>query len=236
VAELIASTPLADLALADLDFGIERTKISTQKYRWGIEPLQSAWLAKATAAKRFARDDVALKALAGAEQLQQKGSFPNCRIYRLRAGIRLKRDQIAEALRDLTFAIENNPDCKNLYEVRGDVNQAAGDLRAAVEDYSKIIEFESPNLASNTYWKRGKAYDQLGEVEKASSDFTRAIGTSTLCEQDYQIRARAFRLAGNEEAARADEEMAARTVQEQKKYRGSDFCSHHHTQFPAWAH
>ena len=77
------------------------------------------------------------------------------------------------------------------------------------------------------YWKRGKVYLQTGEAQKAIDDFTEAIKYSGLCEKDYQLRAAAHRLAGDMQAAEADEERARQALKDQKLYTGSDYCHYH---------
>ena len=110
-----------------------------------------------------------------------------------------------------------------MYEQRGDIYLLKGDLNAAIENYSVLLS--DPNgFNRDVYWKRGKVYLQIGEAQKAVTDFTSGIGTSSLCEKDYQLRAEAFRLLGDTDAAEADEERARQALQDQKKYLGSDYC------------
>ncbi len=54
-------------------------------------------------------------------------------LYRNRAQIFLNRTNFEAALKDVTFAVENSPNCKRMYELRGDIYGFKGDLNAAVE-------------------------------------------------------------------------------------------------------
>jgi tetratricopeptide (TPR) repeat protein len=90
-----------------------------------------------------------------------------------------------------------------------------------------VILNEGQGFNRDIYWKRGKLYLETGEAQKAIDDFTAALQLGSLCEKDYQFRARAFRLAGNTQAAEADEERARQALQDQKRYTGSEYCHYH---------
>lgn len=130
------------------------------------------------------------------------------------------------ALKDVTFAIENNLNGKRMNELRGDIYLLNGDLTAAIDSYSIILNDQN-GYNRDIYWKRGKLYLQTGDGQKTIDDFTAAIGSSSLCEKDYQLRALAFRLAGDTQAAEADEERARQALKNQKSYTPSDYCHYH---------
>ncbi len=111
-------------------------------------------------------------------------------------------------------------------ELRGDIYRVKGDLNAAVESYSIILNAQD-GFNRDIYWKRGKVYLQLGDAQKAITDFTSGIGIVPSCEKDYQLRAEAFRLAGNMQEAEADEERARQALKDQKSYQRSDYCYYH---------
>jgi tetratricopeptide (TPR) repeat protein len=230
VAKLIGAEKPADIALEDFDYGIYfyRSYFGNNKTTDIVTTLlYGQWIQKGEAAKRFGRDDIALEAFGEAEKVQVKNSYPECLLYRYRAEIFVKRTSLDAALKDVTFAIDNNLNCKRMYEQRGDIYLLKGDLNAAIEDYSVLLS--DPNgFNRDVYWKRGKVYLQIGEAQKAITDFTSGIGTSSLCEKDYQLRAEAFRLLGDTDAAEADEERARETLKDQKKYTGSDYCHYHY--------
>ena len=229
VAKLIGAEKPADIALEDFDYGIDFYRSYNANNKLSdtiINLLYGEWIRKGEAAKRFGRDDIALEAFSEAEKVQVKNSFPECLLYNNRAEIFLKRTNLEAALKDVTFAVDNNPNCKRMYELRGDIYLLKGDLNAAVENYSVLLSDQN-GFNRDVYWKRGKVYLQIGEAQKAITDFTSAIGLSSLCEKDYQLRAEAFRLAGNTQAAEADEERAREALKNQKNYQPSDYCHYH---------
>ena len=226
VAKLIGGGKPADVALADFDDAIDFYRFYYPSSDIVIRLLYSAWIEKGVAAKRFGRDDLALEAFSEAEKVQVKDSYPECALYQGRAEIFLKRTNFEAALKDVAFAIKNNLNCKRMYELRGDIYLAKGDLTAAIDSYSVILD-ANDGYNRDIYWKRGKLYLQTGEAQKAITDFTSAIGYASLCEKDYQLRAAAFRLAGDTQAAEADEERARQALKDQKLYTGSDYCHYH---------
>jgi tetratricopeptide (TPR) repeat protein len=224
IAKLIGAEKPADVALADLDYAIEFYKLHHPNKESNL--LYSAWIQKGAAAKLFGRDDTALEAFREAEKAQVKNSYPECFLYRDRAEIFSKRANYDAAIKDLTFAIDNNLNCKRMSELRGDIHLLKGDLAAAIDSYSVILN-DGQGFNRDIYWKRGKVYLETGEAQKAIDDFTAAIQLGSLCEKDYQFRARAFRLAGDTQAAEADEERARQALKDQKKYGGSEYCYYH---------
>ena len=229
VAKLIGAETPADIALEDFDYAVDYYRSYNANNKLSdtvINMLYREWIRKGEAAKRFGRDDIALEAFSEAEKVQVKNSYPECVLYHDRAEIFLKRTNLEAALKDVTFAIDNNPNCKGMHELRGDIYLLKGDVEAAVENYSVLLSDQN-RFNRDIYWKRGKVYLQTGEAQKAITDFTSAIGTSSLCEKDYQLRAEAFRLAGNTQAAEADEERAREALKNQKLYQSSEYCHYH---------
>ncbi len=229
IASLVGGGKAADIALADFDDAIEFYRFylaNNQRVDHVKKYVYEAWIQKGAAAKRFGRDDVALEAFSNAEKVQVKYSYPECALYQNRAEIFVKRANLDAALKDVTFAIENGPNCKRMNELCGDIYLLKGDLTAAIDSYSVILN-EKNGFDRDVYWKRGKVYLQTGEAQKAIDDFTAAIGYSGLCEKDYQLRAAAYRLAGDTQAAEADEERARQAVKNQKSYTSSDYCHYH---------
>lgn len=229
IASLIGGGKAADIALADFDDTIEfyRFYLANNKPEDHVKKyVYDAWIQKGVAAKRFGRDDIALEAFSQAEKVQVKISYPECALYSNRAEIFVKRAQFDAALKDVTFAIENSLNCKRMNELRGDIYLLKGDLTAAIDSYSVILN-EKNGFDRDVYLKRGKVYLQTGEPQKAIDDFTAVIGYSGLCEKDYQLRAAAYHLAGDTQAAEADEERARQALKDQKLYTGSDYCHYH---------
>jgi tetratricopeptide (TPR) repeat protein len=229
IADLIGGGKAADIALADFDDAIEFYRFylaNNQREEHVKKYVYDAWIQKGAAAKRFGRDDIALEAFRQAEKVQVKNSYPVCALYQDRAEIFVKRANLDAALRDVAFAIENNLNCKRMNELRGDIYLVKGDLTSAIDSYSVILN-EKNGFDRDVYWKRGKVYLQISEPQKAIDDFTAAINYSGLCEKDYQLRAAAHRLAGDTQAAEADEERARQALKDQKLYTGSDYCHYH---------
>ena len=226
IAGLIGGGKAADIALADFDYAIEFYRLylaNNQREEHVKKYVYDAWIQKGAAAKRFGRDDIALEAFRQAEKEPVKIIYPECALYQNRAEIFVKRMQFDAALKDVAFAIENNLNCKRMNELRGDIYLLKGDLTSAIDSYSVILN-EKNGFDRDVYLKRGKVYLQISEAQKAIDDFTAAINYGGLCEKDYQLRAAAHRLAGDTQAAEADEERAR---QARKHYTGSDYCHYH---------
>ena len=231
-----------DVALADHDYVIDYYKmfVANNKPAWVKDSsdnaingqyeknlLYESWLAKGITAAMFGRDDVALEAFKQAEKYWYKTAL-DCRVYANRAAVFLKRGNFEAALRDLTFAVESgNWNCRSIVKLRADIYLSKGDFGRAVEDYTAYLATGYGTYDKEIFFKRGRAYLKQGEFEKAVADFTTAISSSSLCEKDYLLRAQAYRSAGDEEAARADEERAKKTLKEQKNYQPSDYCYYH---------
>ncbi len=242
VADIIKNQKAADIALADRDYEIEHyaTVIANVKPVWvrtkqdyemnlqfEKDGFYRLWLAKGIAAQNFGRDSLALEAYNQAEKFWTKYTN-NCAVHAYRARLFLKRGDFETALRDVAFALENGGwNCRGFVALRGDIYARKGDLPRAAEDYSVFLALEAGAYAKETFLKRGKIYLKLGEAEKAIADFTSVIGYYSSCEKDYRLRAQAYRLAGNEEAARADDERAEKTVKDNKNYQPSDYCYYH---------
>jgi tetratricopeptide (TPR) repeat protein len=229
VAALIGKTKMADAALADLDFAIEAEKVYSQSSGRDSSLTQVYLVDKARNAVRFGRDDTALATLAEAEKLLADNRYQVCQIYSTRAAIFLRQKRIDLALKDADSALAASGYwiCQNMLEVRGDIYRSRGEIEKALEDYSNLLKTDS-TLLGGVYWKRGKIYLQTGEYEKAVADFTAAIGYGSLCEKDYELRAKARRLAGDEEAAAEDDKKALETKKRQKDYQpSSNYCAHH---------
>jgi tetratricopeptide (TPR) repeat protein len=229
IASLIGGGKAADIALADFDDAIEfyRFYLANNPSQDHVKKyVYDAWIQKGAAAKRFGRDEIALEAFRQAEKVQVKNSYPECALYQNRAEIFVKRGSLDAALKDVTFAIDNNLNCKRMNELRGDIYLLKGDLTMAIDSYSVILN-EKNGYDRDVYLKRGKVYLQISEAQKAIDDFTAVIGYDVLCEKNYQLRAAAHRLAGNTAAAEADEERARQALKDQKRYTGTEYCHYH---------
>lgn len=230
IAELIGSTKAADVALSDLDFGIELVRARTKEIKGENLSLQSALLTKADLAEKFGRDETALGALNEAIKTIETINSEVCNVYASRADIYLRRQKPDLAIRDITAALEKSPhNCRNMLETRGDIYRKNGERNKAIEDYTALLNFdkEHPYLYRELYWKRGSLYFETGDYEKTVADFTTAIGTGSICFKDYLWRAKVYRLIGNEEAAFKDEKESKRVLEILKNDKPSDsYCSY----------
>ena len=92
----------------------------------------------------------------------------------LRRGIKAEqRGQDAEAIQDLTKAIELNPELAEAHYIRGLAFSNQDEYEHAIQDYTKAIEL-NPEFAEAWYF-RGSAYSIQGEYEHAIEDLTKAI-------------------------------------------------------------
>lgn len=232
VAKLIGSTKIADIALADLDFGIEFEKSRVEKGLTDNVLIQMYLLNKARIARNFGRDEVALNALDEAIKTLDTLNSEVCNVYANRADIYLGQQKIDLAIRDINAALERSPyNCRRMLEFRGDIYRKKGELNKAIEDYSTFLNFdkENPFLYRELYWKRGKIYFQIKDYDKTIADFTTAIGSGSICIDDYLWRAKVYRLTGNEKAASQDEKEAQRVSAILKGDKPSS-CEYHEQQ------
>ena len=109
----------------------------------------------------------------------------------LRRGIEAEQQgQDAEAIQDLTKAIELNPELAKAYYIRGLAYGSQGEYKHAVQDYTKAIEL-NPEFAE-AYYFRGSAYSIQGEYERAIEDLTKAIELEPDDAGTYIIRGSAY--------------------------------------------
>ena len=94
---------------------------------------------------------------------------------------------------------ERNQKCAKTYYNRGLAYAKNGELKLAIEDYTKAIELK-PDYA-DAYYRRSKAWLHLGEVEKAKSDMKTAsdigISSATALDETLQNYDRAWKTLGN---------------------------------------
>lgn len=76
-----------------------------------------------------------------------------------------------QALADFTRAIELEPSAEH-YAARGLVYNALKNYARAIDDYTKAIELTPEYILA--YYGRGQAYEGLGALDKAHSDFAQA--------------------------------------------------------------
>ena len=94
---------------------------------------------------------------------------------------------------------KHNQECAEVYYNRGLVHAKNGELKLAIEDYTKAIALK-PDYA-DAYYNRGGAWLRLGERDKAKADLgtARNLGSDALTALDkiLQDHERAWKVLGN---------------------------------------
>lgn len=85
---------------------------------------------------------------------------------------------------------KNKVDLAGVLYNRGTRNAKAGNLRQAIEAFTKAIEIKPDDIMA--YNNRGSAYAQQGEYIQAIADFTKAIGINSNDPVAYHNRAVAY--------------------------------------------
>ena len=94
---------------------------------------------------------------------------------------------------------ELNQECAEMYYTRGLAHSKKGEVKLAIEDYTKAIEL-NPDYA-DAFYNRSKAWLHLGKPEKAKSDMAAAssigINSTTASEEILRNYDRAWKTLGN---------------------------------------
>lgn len=107
-----------------------------------------------------------------------------------------------------TMAIELNPGYAMAYSNRGYAYANLGQTDKAQADYEKAISLK-PQYAK-PYKHFGVLWKERGDLGKAVEFLSKAIELSPEYKEAYTDRAEVYRLMGEEEKAKADQEMAAK--------------------------
>jgi tetratricopeptide (TPR) repeat protein len=107
--------------------------------------------------------------------------------YRQRGTIRLKREEYAAAITDLTRAIQFNPMDVAARQERGLAHLKRGDWDNAILDAGEVIRLDSENAES--YKIRGQAHLAREDYGAARADLTRAIALHHTDPEGYYLRA-----------------------------------------------
>jgi tetratricopeptide (TPR) repeat protein len=115
----------------------------------------------------------------------------------------LEKGDYQAAIRDLTEAIELDPNSAEAYFFRGLAFDDTGDYDKAISDYTKSIDLD-PN-EGNPYYNRASLYADNMEFDKAIADYTRAIELkSAYSPESYFNRALVYALNNRFDEAIAD--------------------------------
>jgi len=112
---------------------------------------------------------------------------------------------VSEARDELTTALRSNPTNLYLLLSRGNLNQRAGDGKAALRDYETAVHLESRNVPA--LFQYGGALLQDGQVEEAGRTFDRLVDVAPDAPEGWFGRARW--LARRDDAAGAARALAA---------------------------
>ena len=127
------------------------------------------------------------------------GHYDEVNLYRSDCYSELGLNEMAIA--DISRVMEKEADWNELVQ-RGDYYRLAGDLDAAIEDFSAAIE-DSPKSAY-AYYKRGWCFEMKGERRKALEDYNMGIEMSEDYPYLYLMRGELLLLEGNKAEADAD--------------------------------
>ncbi|MBW4498250.1 MAG: tetratricopeptide repeat protein [Scytonema hyalinum WJT4-NPBG1] len=127
-----------------------------------------------------------------------------------------QRDSQA-AVSSFTQAIQLNPKAEEPYYHRGNAYYKLGNYKAAVEDYTQIINQNNTDRLSSrwtAYYQRSRAYEKLDEKQKAISDWTEVIRGSNSFAEAYISRGNLYKAIGDKESAIADYKAAEKLLQQ----------------------
>jgi tetratricopeptide (TPR) repeat protein len=116
-----------------------------------------------------------------------------------------------------TEAIRLNPKDEEAYYQRGNSYLQLGNYKAAVADYTEVINLNTGRFGFSrvAYWNRARAYEKLGEKQKAISDLNKLIAKDSLNVDEYLLRAKLYKDLGEKEKAIADYKTADKILQQE---------------------
>lgn len=116
-------------------------------------------------------------------------------------------NKLDEAISSFSKAINRKSEWPLAYQWRGATYREMGDLDAALEDYTRVLELEP-----EAYWynRRGLVYEEQKQFDKAVADYTRAIERNPKWAVAYNNRGFARMNLKQWEKAKADFETAIR--------------------------
>ena len=122
------------------------------------------------------------------------------------------------AISSYTQAIKLNPQAEAPYYQRANAYYKIENYKAAVKDYTEVINKNTARLGSSNgaYLNRARAYEKLGEKQKAISDLTEYIrdSGSFAGAETYIYRANLYRDLGDKENAIQDYKVADKILRE----------------------
>lgn len=130
-----------------------------------------------------------------------------------------KLGQYDQAIADYTKSCELIPNFSYAYNNRGSTYLLSGKYQEAIEDFSRVAEMDPtfPYLHF-TYKKRGYAYAQLQDYEKALNDCTRSLELKNDYADAYYCRGYVYYLCGDYENSLNDLQKAIELDNSQAVY------------------
>lgn len=113
--------------------------------------------------------------------------------------------EFTKAAKDLTRAIEQNPEEDYFLASRGDVYRSAGKYKNAIEDYTAAIEIDPSS--GYYYYARGWSYELSGNDEMAMEDYNTGIDLDKDYPYLFVTRGDLYKKQGKNDLAKADYEM-----------------------------
>ena len=114
----------------------------------------------------------------------------------------LKKNQLAEAIRDLDNALRIDPKLVTAYNDRAIAYRRQGQYGRAIDDYGQAIRLR-PDW-HDWYLNRGMALTYLGRNDEAIADFTKALYYSPKLVRAFLARADVYLSRGDNANAAAD--------------------------------
>ena len=133
------------------------------------------------------------------EMEAEYGHYDAINVYRSNCYSELGLNELAIA--DISKAMEKEPDWDDFCR-RGDYYRLAGNLEAAITDFTAAIEDE-PRFAY-PYYKRGWCYEMKGDLKKALAEYNLGIEMDENYPYIYLMRGEVLQSQGNKTEAEAD--------------------------------
>lgn len=129
----------------------------------------------------------------------------NPKTFWLLGRIKQNRGELDEAVSYYSKAIHRDGRYAAAYRYRALAFKDMGDVQAALDDYTRLLEFQPD---AQIYNRRGVVYEENKEFEKASADYTRAIELNPKWSIPYNNRGFAKMNLGDWKGAKEDLETA----------------------------
>ncbi len=104
----------------------------------------------------------------------------------------------------VNLQIANHPEKDLWYFVRAKLYEGKNNYRAAISDYSKLMELTDTDYKSNLLTYRAKCYSDSGMYEQSIADYNEAISIDSTNAYYYSYRGDVKRLMGNYKDATED--------------------------------